>query len=180
MLSKIRICNSFNLSKYKLYNTFFPLPQVTDMGVESLCCQVTILDKRMEEGVKRGEEAGAATSSITTSPDEETFKAGSTHYARCFSSVLQQDCGSGYAWIRIVPRSWSRIRIRMKSWMRIAHFSQNSGAVKAQNGAVEGHFKTKNESYWKIILKFWGKEVDFKFVDGNKSLIFFANLPGAC
>jgi hypothetical protein len=26
------------------------------MGVESLCCQVTILDKRVEEGVKRGEE----------------------------------------------------------------------------------------------------------------------------
>jgi hypothetical protein len=49
------------------------------MGVESLCCQVTILDKRVEEGVKRGEEAGAATSSITTSPDEETFKAGCTH-----------------------------------------------------------------------------------------------------
>jgi hypothetical protein len=45
------------------------------MGVESLCCQVTIMDKRVEEGVKRGEEAGAATSSITTSPDEETFKA---------------------------------------------------------------------------------------------------------
>jgi hypothetical protein len=46
------------------------------MGVESLCCQVTILDKRVEEGVKKGEEAGAASSSITTSPDEETFKAG--------------------------------------------------------------------------------------------------------
>jgi hypothetical protein len=51
------------------------------MGVESLCCQVTILDKRAEEGVKRGEEAGAVTSSITTSPDEETFKAGVAHFS---------------------------------------------------------------------------------------------------
>jgi hypothetical protein len=65
------------------------------MGVESLCCQVTILDKRVEEGVKRGEEAGAA-NSITTSPDEETFKAGSTNYAHCISLVF-----------------------RVKSWMRI-------------------------------------------------------------